>query len=90
MPDPHDCCDPEEHAALAGWVGCPNCDGPVNVRALLEKHTSDILLTVLSALNDRGIHDEEIHARLEKVARDAREMATANMPTHPFKLIFPP
>lgn len=81
--------DPEDHVALTGWVGCPNCDGPVSVRALIEKHTSDILLTVLDALNDHGIDHSELTQRFERVAEDARILATATMRTHPFKAILP-
>lgn len=82
--------DGEEYRALTGWVGCPNCEGPVNVRALLEQHTSDLLLTALDALQARGIQDEEITKRFEKAAQWAREATTDNMQEHPFKTIFPP
>jgi hypothetical protein len=80
----------EEFRALPGWVGCPNCDGPVNVRALLERHTSDVLMTALAALEDRGPVDPEVAARFEKVAQRARETASDHARTHPFKAILPP
>lgn len=81
--------DPDEHIAVPGWVGCPHCEEPVNVRALLEERTADLAETFLGMLEEQGIRDKTLRTRLEQVKETAREMVTANMADHPFRTLVP-
>jgi len=57
--------------ALAGWVGCPHCQSPVNVRLELYRFARDLLERVGLELYERGNHDGLVHA-IELTVQDLR------------------
>ena len=81
--------DTDEYRALPGWVGCPHCEMPVNIRAQIEERTRDMARLFMDMLAERGIVEPELRARLEATARTAAEATTANMQPHPFLTLMP-
>ena len=69
-----------------GFVGCPHCDGPVDVRAETHAAVGDFLDSLLLALD----HSKRDRETLQKVWEDARERRWTHLErVFPFDLLEP-
>jgi hypothetical protein len=77
---------PDECRGQPGFVGCPHCDGPVDVRAEIHAAVGDFLDALLLALD----HSKRGRDTLQKVWEEARERRWTHLErVFPFDLLEP-